>query len=1326
MERITRRWWTTAVTAAAALVISGALVTAIFQLVMLMAPGYREDLADYVSRVAGQPVEIGGVSLGWSGLAPRLDLTDITLYGDDGRDPALSARRLRLGFGLARLVHGDTTPKRVELSGVELFAQIDGEGKISLRGLDTAGMPARARQDWLRQLGRFRSVYLSDCDLLLDDARLRGAGRGMDQPRFKLVEAELAFANGHGEASAELRLPQAIGSTVQLEAEIDGNLGQPQTWGGRWSAKIEGLTGLPWIDAALGEGAAVGFRDTTLKLEGGLIRGGLGLVNIRLDAGAVVGHKAAHIAELHDISLAASLAPEADGWVLDLDRVALAGKTGAWPTTRGRVRLARPANAPAHLEAEAAYLRLADLAPWLDLLPREPFGADVVRLRGVSGVVRGLVLRWDGAGGEPAGTGPVRYSLRADLEDLGLDSSAELPGFAGLSGEFSASENSGRLSLREARFGLHYPKVFAQAVQFEDISGDLNWTRTGEGWDLKMPRFGWRLDGSRGEGAFHLFVPRVAEQSPRLTLDARFSADDVTRLKAYQPVFWSQNLRDWLGTAIGAGRAPSARLKIDGELRDFPFVERPGTFALDIDAADARLAFAPDWPAIEKVAAHLEFRGNSLSIRGESGTISGNRVEQIQATIPDLHTALLNIQGEVQGDAARFYDFLRASPLAPRLSGLLAQTRASGDVVVKVALDIPLHSVKDLAVAGEVQLRGARLDLVALPEPVVGVQGFLGFDNHSVSAQGLSGSMYGTPVEARIATDTGGVLRLHAGFDFEPDAQGGGASALLPGFLRRGMEGRSAWQAMLPLSGAQAGRLRLSSSLQGTRLSLPQPMDKPAEAAWPVNLEFDADKFFPLRVAVDMPERLGADLAFVRDAGKALQLQRARLRAGAGPAPHASEDGVFISGTVADLDPLRWVNAMSAPGGGSVAASAPGLPISADLNVGRLWLGGQLVEGVRLTHSPAAGGWLARLSGNGALGELAYRAGEDGGLLRGRFEHAHFARHRKHENAANAAGRAPFDEQAEDLAEPADPGRLPRLDLAVENLKVGDAELGRLEMRTARVADGQRIDVLRSSGRGGQIEASGQWRRSAGRSSADLQFTVESSAVEELLQGLGYAPSLSARRSRFKGQLAWPEQAPGATRGLRWALGEGQLDLDIDKGMLRSVEPGAGRVLGLINFWALPRRLTLDFRDVLSEGLGFDQIKGGFAIGQGIATTDNLNIDAPSLKMEIRGRVGLVARDYDQRVTVNPDVSAGVTLGALVLGGPVAAVLALIAQEVLDQPLDQVGQLSYHLTGSWDDPQVQREGGLLPGSRPRSKSPAAPAAPGVAPAAAPAVVPPTS
>src|SRR3546814_10608655 len=101
MERVKRRWWTWAITLLAAVVIAGAVISGLFQLAVLTLPSYRADLSAWVTHVANRPVQIGGVNLGWHGIEPRLDLTDITLFSDDG-DESLTMPRLRLGFKIGR------------------------------------------------------------------------------------------------------------------------------------------------------------------------------------------------------------------------------------------------------------------------------------------------------------------------------------------------------------------------------------------------------------------------------------------------------------------------------------------------------------------------------------------------------------------------------------------------------------------------------------------------------------------------------------------------------------------------------------------------------------------------------------------------------------------------------------------------------------------------------------------------------------------------------------------------------------------------------------------------------------------------------------------------------------------------------------------------------------------------------------------------------------------------------------------------------------------------------------------------------------------------
>src|SRR5690606_9961908 len=95
-------------------------------------------------------------------------------------------------------------------------------------------------------------------------------------------------------------------------------------------------------------------------------------------------------------------------------------------------------------------------------------------------------------------------------------------------------------------------------------------------------------------------------------------------------------------------------------------------------------------------------------------------------------------------------------------------------------------------------------------------------------------------------------------------------------------------------------------------------------------------------------------------------------------------------------------------------------------------------------------------------------------------------------------------------------------------------------------------------------------------------------------------------------------------------VASGRVTVMMDQGQFLAVEPGGGRLLGLLSIAALPRRLGMDFRDVLDEGLAFDEVKGDFSLEAGNAFTCNLGLEGPVADLGVVGRVGITDRDYEQ------------------------------------------------------------------------------------------------
>jgi uncharacterized protein YhdP len=197
----------------------------------------------------------------------------------------------------------------------------------------------------------------------------------------------------------------------------------------------------------------------------------------------------------------------------------------------------------------------------------------------------------------------------------------------------------------------------------------------------------------------------------------------------------------------------------------------------------------------------------------------------------------------------------------------------------------------------------------------------------------------------------------------------------------------------------------------------------------------------------------------------------------------------------------------------------------------------------------------------------------------------------------------------------------------------------------------------------------------------------------------------------FLGRFGWPDAIKGAPTkidgNVSWSGGPtdfdvaslaGRLTLATGAGQFTKVEPGVGRLLGVLSLQALPRRISLDFRDVFSEGFAFDSIAGNVRMERGVLQSDGLRLTGPAAAVEIAGDVDLANETQRLRVRVQPSLSSGVSAGAAVLfiANPLvgAAVGAgtLLAQKILNNPFDRLFSYRYTVSGSFADPVVTREG----------------------------------
>jgi uncharacterized protein YhdP len=489
-----------------------------------------------------------------------------------------------------------------------------------------------------------------------------------------------------------------------------------------------------------------------------------------------------------------------------------------------------------------------------------------------------------------------------------------------------------------------------------------------------------------------------------------------------------------------------------------------------------------------------------------------------------------------------------------------------------------------------------------------------------------------------------------------------------PGLPPRAFSGTTSWQAHVDERPGQP-MVRVTSDLRGLRIDLPAPFGKGVTEVQPLRFTLARLRGSNnLYLSGGVEPLLG--VAGLVPTGSEEHLSRMAVRVG-GSAVLPATDSVTVTGTLAHVDVAAWRAALE----GQAAGGAFTAPINVDLLVDEMVSGRYQFDAHHWQARSTATGWHVEAHGPQIDGSADWAARE-GGRLAASFQRLHL--------------NSPEGQLAPTLAAVAAEGSgnrpLPAIELDVKDFQMDGRKLGQLALRGEPEAEGWHIARLDLTQPQGTLTAEGHWIDRRGRNRTRLAARLESADTGALLQAMGYPKALSRGKTTLRAALDWP----GDPEEFSTARLGGTLDLDSRSGQFLTLEPGVGRLLGLLSLQALPRRVTLDFRDIFSQGFAFDSITGHFDIEQGKMTTRNLEMNGPAARVRIHGSTSLASETQDLDVRVSPAIGDGVSIASTVLGGPIVGAATYLVQKLLRNPIDQILTYQYRVTGSWDDPQVAR------------------------------------
>jgi uncharacterized protein (TIGR02099 family) len=1230
----------------AVLVVMALIAGAVSQLLPL-AERHPERVAAWLSERVGRPVAFDKVETQWTRLGPLLRLDGMRIGSGDRTIVIGDAEMLISQY--AGLLPGRSFTE-LRLRGLDLTLERGADGRWNVRGLPGQEQAGGDPFDALEGLGELQviggklaviapglhiDVRLPRVDVRLrvDGNRVRAGARAWMRTDSTPVQAAFDFDRQRGDGSAYAAAKQvdlAVWSPLLHLAGVaaEGGRGRVEAWAQLRAHRVAMVTLESKVD-------------------------GLALRGAALADGTVPRTRFEQLQARMRWRLAR------DGWRLDAPLL----RIGA-----GRQAQSLDGLVVAGGARRALLARRIDAGPLLAVAALSDAMAPGLRHWIVSTRPQAIASNI-----EVTGARDGRLQARGRIDGLGFAAVGNAPGISGLGGDLLGDSEGFAFTFDpKAPFRFDWPRGFG-VVHPASLAGSVSGWRDGAGWRIATAKL--RIRGADvGVSARGGLWFQGDGTRPRIDIAADVEPSPVVASRG----FWVHYLMSpatvhWLDSALLGGTLHDAHAVVSGDLDDWPFNDRNGLFRADARISNATLKFQPDWPAAEQVDADVSFVADGFTVSGKS-VIAGVGIRHFDAGIPHFGKAELGVKAEGGGDAARLLGLLRQSPLHRQYGETLDNIAASGLAAVTFDLDLPLHAGGGTSqLGGTVALAGVKLSERRWKLAFDGVRGRAEYGHGGFAADRLAVMRAGQP----------GKLSLRAGdytrdpkqaFEAELDAVMAAQDLLDRApeldWLKPRVEGRSPWTIALAIpkstNAAAPTRLQLRSNLVGTALTLPAPLDKPAGVALATTVETNLP-FESGEIAVAFGERL-ALRARSRNGQTGVRVELGSRQVSESP----PASGLVATGRTATLDAIDWA-ALTRGGGDSKGG---GLALRRiDVTAARLRLLGADFADTRVRATPSAAGTALQLDGDALAGAVLLPQA-DNAAIAGRLQRMHWRVGKPGVVSPTAATSSGDD---------VDPARIPPLNLVVDDLRFGDAHLGAATLRTRPLANGMRIEQLQTRTEKQRIDVNGEWTGRGAAARTRLGMVIDSEDFGALLAGFGYGGQLTGGKGTARFDAAWPGSPSG------FALGnlDGTLKLSARDGQLTEVEPGAGRVLGLLSLTQLPRRLTLDFRDFFSRGFAFNKLDGDVRLSAGTARSDSLVIDGPAAEIHIRGAADLRAQTFDQTIEVLPKSGNLLTAVGAIAGGPIGAAVGAVANAVLKKPLGQLGAKTYRVTGPWKEPKVE-------------------------------------
>ena len=1219
--------------------------------------GYQLQLEARVSELVGAPVIIRHLGAKMRGFSPELILKDITIASIEANaPPAIQLKEIRWAINLLDLlVHRELlSSSRVTLVGTKLTIIRKADESFSVLGLKAGD----EQPLWLLQGGQFEVVQ---SEITWQDQK-----RQAKSLNFASVDLAIINEAERHKINLLMKLPEKYGDSLMVAMDLQGNVFEASALNG--AVYVEGkklkLSELAALDLPMPLNITSGVADINVWAE--LQRAQL------LAMTSEVQLKQVNLLH-HDVLPIEQLKARVhwqlidNQWRLDVSQFLLetADASGVTKWPEAVFSLAGSVKDDQYFHQLGVFVSQLDLHETAliakFLAPLSDDQLNTVEQMQLKGRLEQFEVYAD--------FDQKALAINGKFVDLGVNPFAGFPGVSKLTGKIQGNEKAGVMRLMTENAQLIAPVFFREPFFISGLKGDISWRQTEVDWLFFSRLLELDLRGLQSKTRMNFTLPKTNDL-PFLDMQASFISDDISKLKHYLPVKVMKPADvTWYDLAFLSGRVTRGGLMYTGKLGVFPTKVEEGVFEASVDIDQLNLAYLPDWPQITNLAGKVDVLQNFMNCditQGQSGNLN---ITQATIINPALGISKrLIVKGELEGEISDVFKFLKETPLNSTVGFLVDAVVPQGNTQMELDLSLPLSEELQPIVYGSAQFNQAKLNVSALDLWINKITGDLKFTELGIYSDGIRGFALGHPIKINIDKAD----HQQTFLDIKGRA---GIADLQKQFKMPGWEiakGEMDYQLKLGLPFPNSPtELVVQSDLVGVSLELPGYLAKTTLQKKPLSLSFGLSGEALLPIKLDYNDSLKAAVKVNLDQK---QIDSGHILMGTGAVQQSNQQGLKLEINQNTLNLQEWL-ALS----GHQNKESSALNNIREIKIhspNAQWKKNPL-GAFDLILTSERNHWSGSIKSDVATGKILMPLDITGSEKINLSLSALDLSALKSLESQNNGVEAKNIELKPELV----PAELPLFSIMSDNTYWRSINLGQLSIETERVAHGMSLKHLNLASKEQQLQLSGEWKVKGLQSETRLQGRLELSNAGQTLTQLNITKDLVDTHAVIDFTGNW--HAAPYDFSLQSMLGK--LDVNLKNGRILSIEPGFGRLLGILAMAQWVKRLQLDFSDVFQQGLTFNSIAGHFNILNGKAITRDLVIDAIPAKINISGQTDFINKNLDQVASVIPKSADAVPIAGTIMG----KFTALIGQSLTGK--DQEGFFfgsQYQVKGGWDDAQI--------------------------------------